>query len=86
MSASARVNAIVKNIQSVQGGLRRPGAAKLPSNAPKGLPTPVENSDDTNPDFAIQHQMPSDPGYISKNMITGSGNGPEFSRGGSYGI
>lgn len=47
-------------------------------NNPTGLPESRANTNATNPDFPLAHNMPKDPGYSNIKMITGSGGGPEL--------
>ncbi len=47
-------------------------------NAPKGLPKPVVNQDDTMPLYPTTHNGPADRRWDPRYMITGSGNGPEL--------
>ncbi len=49
------------------------------SFGPKNLPANNENRDETNPDFPKARNLPQDPGWRSKDMITGNGHGPELS-------
>jgi hypothetical protein len=51
-------------------------------NDPKGLPRQEPNQDDTRPLYPTIHRQPVDRLWDPRNMITGSGNGPEL--GGDY--
>jgi hypothetical protein len=47
-------------------------------NAPKGTPAQQTNQDDTRPLYPTIHRHPVDRLWDPRNMITGSGNGPEI--------
>jgi hypothetical protein len=48
------------------------------SNRPKGLPNTLPNANLTDPDYAVEKDMPEDRGWASVRTCTGTGGGPKL--------
>lgn len=63
-----RVREIVERVRAVQA-----------KNNPTGLPGQDLNQDNTMNEDPMRKDLPQDPGWSSKDLIAGTGNGPELS-------